>query len=131
METRPPLLDGRCPSAFLPFFVLGATVGLFTAWIERTSIGAAGPDFALSAAQRYLVAGRALWFYLAKISVAVAAHLHVSALARGSDFGLAAAFSVRGLVDPGRPLVRPEAFARTAGGGAAFCRVAVSGSRFF
>lgn len=51
----------------LPWFVLGAVAGLFTAWVEQTSIGATGPEFALSPVERALVAGRALWFYTGKL----------------------------------------------------------------
>src|SRR5215469_1554199 len=51
----------------LPWFALGAAAGIVTASIERTSIGAQGPDFALSFAQRLLLAGRALCFYLSKV----------------------------------------------------------------
>ncbi|PTY08851.1 hypothetical protein DB347_04575 [Opitutaceae bacterium EW11] len=50
-----------------PWIVLGAGAGLFTAWLERTSIGASGADFDLSLAQRCLVAGRVIWFYAAKL----------------------------------------------------------------
>jgi protein O-mannosyl-transferase len=51
----------------LPFFAAGLAAGLLTAWVERTFIGAAGPAFHLSAAERVLVAGRALWFYAGKL----------------------------------------------------------------
>lgn len=51
----------------IPWAALGAAVGLFTGWVERTYIGAVGADFALSPAQRVLVAGRAVWFYLGKL----------------------------------------------------------------
>ena len=51
----------------IPFFALGAAAGLFTAWVERTYIGAQGADFHLSAIERCLIAGRAIWFYLGKI----------------------------------------------------------------
>jgi protein O-mannosyl-transferase len=51
----------------IPFFALGAAAGLFTAWVERTYIGAQGADFHLSAIDRCLIAGRAIWFYLGKI----------------------------------------------------------------
>jgi tetratricopeptide (TPR) repeat protein len=51
----------------LPFFALGAAAGLFTAWVERTYIGAQGAEFHSSPVQRVLIAGRALWFYLGKI----------------------------------------------------------------
>jgi len=51
----------------LPWTALGAASGLFTAWIERTLIGAQGAAFALSLTQRFLLAGRAIWFYAAKL----------------------------------------------------------------
>jgi tetratricopeptide (TPR) repeat protein len=51
----------------LPWLALGGSAGIFTAWMERTSIGAQGPDFALTAIQRFLLAGRALWFYAGKL----------------------------------------------------------------
>jgi Flp pilus assembly protein TadD len=51
----------------LPFFALGLASGLFTAWVERRFIGAVGEDFALSAVDRFLIAGRAVWFYLWKL----------------------------------------------------------------
>jgi protein O-mannosyl-transferase len=50
-----------------PFFALGAAAGVFTAWIERTMIGAEGARFAISAPERFLIAGRAVWFYLGKL----------------------------------------------------------------
>ena len=51
----------------LPWFAVGATAGLFTAWVERYLIGAQGADFTLSPLARGLVAGRAVWFYLEKL----------------------------------------------------------------
>jgi tetratricopeptide (TPR) repeat protein len=51
----------------LPFFTIGAGAGLFTAWVERTYIGAAGAGFELTPIERILIAGRAIWFYLVKI----------------------------------------------------------------
>jgi tetratricopeptide (TPR) repeat protein len=51
----------------LPWFALSAAAGLFTAWVERTYIGAKGTDFALTWTQRLLLAGRAIWFYAAKV----------------------------------------------------------------
>jgi tetratricopeptide (TPR) repeat protein len=51
----------------IPFFVIGAAMGLVTAWIERNVIGARGEDYALSLIERGLVAGRAFWFYLGKL----------------------------------------------------------------
>lgn len=54
-----------CP--LLPWFAMGAVAGLFTAWVERTSIGARGADFAIAPLQRLLIAGRVPWFYAAKL----------------------------------------------------------------
>ena len=51
----------------LPWFALGAAAGLFTAWVERTYVRAQGPDFALTLVERFLVAGRAIWFYVGKL----------------------------------------------------------------
>jgi len=51
----------------LPWLALGASAGIFTAWMERTSIGAQGPDFALTLTGRFLLAGRAIWFYAGKL----------------------------------------------------------------
>jgi tetratricopeptide (TPR) repeat protein len=51
----------------LPWFALGAAGGLFSGWVERTYIGAQGSGFALTFAQRCLVAGREIWFYLGKL----------------------------------------------------------------
>ena len=56
----------RDVSPLFPWILVGAVAGLFTAWVERTDIGAHGTDFNLSAGQRFLIAGRALWFYFNK-----------------------------------------------------------------
>lgn len=51
----------------LPFFLVGIAMGLVTVWYEKEVVGAHGSDFALSAVDRVLVAGRALWFYAGKL----------------------------------------------------------------
>ncbi|HEV8438691.1 MAG TPA: tetratricopeptide repeat protein [Methylomirabilota bacterium] len=50
-----------------PFFVLGVGAGLFTAFVERTFIGADGAPFDFTMVERCLIAGRAIWFYLATL----------------------------------------------------------------
>jgi len=50
-----------------PWLLMGAAAGLVTAWVEQAYIGAKGAAFEFSLADRVLVAGRALWFYLGKI----------------------------------------------------------------
>jgi len=53
----------------LPWFALGVTGGLFTAWVERVYIiGPQGMAFDLTAIDRCLLAGRAVWFYLGKLA---------------------------------------------------------------
>ena len=51
----------------LPWIALGAVAGLFTAWVERTLVGAQGAAYALTVTQRFLLAGRAVCFYVAKL----------------------------------------------------------------
>lgn len=50
-----------------PWFLIGACSGLLTAWIERKLIGAEGAAFDLTALQRCLLAGRVIYFYVAKV----------------------------------------------------------------
>ena len=66
----------------MPFFVLGAAAGVFTAWVERKLIGAEGAEFELTIVERCLIAGRAIWFYLGKLFWPADLDLHLSALAR-------------------------------------------------
>jgi protein O-mannosyl-transferase len=51
----------------VPWFVGGAAFGLFTAWVEHHFIGAQGSDFELTLIERFILAGRVTWFYVAKI----------------------------------------------------------------
>lgn len=51
----------------VPYFLLGAVAGLFTAWVERKLIGAEGAAFEMSFIDRGLLAGRVPWFYLSKL----------------------------------------------------------------
>jgi Flp pilus assembly protein TadD len=52
----------------VPFFLLGAVAGLFTAWVERNLVGAEGAAFDRTVVERGLIAGRAAWFYLRKLA---------------------------------------------------------------
>jgi protein O-mannosyl-transferase len=49
------------------FFALGAAAGVLTGYIERKLIGAEGAGFELTFLERGLIAGRVVWFYLAKL----------------------------------------------------------------
>jgi tetratricopeptide (TPR) repeat protein len=51
----------------VPWFAMSALAGVMTTWMERNFIGAKGAAFELGATERFLVAGRAAWFYLGKI----------------------------------------------------------------
>jgi protein O-mannosyl-transferase len=57
----------RDVAPLVPWFAVGAASGLFSAWVERTYVGAHGSDFNLGALERVLLAGRAAWFYLGKL----------------------------------------------------------------
>lgn len=51
----------------LPFFIIGIGAGIVTIYIEKYHVGASGPDWDLSFLQRFIIAGKALWFYIAKL----------------------------------------------------------------
>jgi tetratricopeptide (TPR) repeat protein len=51
----------------VPFLVLAIAAGLMTSWVEHKFSGAKGADFAFTFGERFLLAGRAIWFYLGKL----------------------------------------------------------------
>jgi protein O-mannosyl-transferase len=51
----------------MPFLIVGFGFGMFTAWMERTFFTSLSSEFNFSLVERFLIAGRALWFYLGKI----------------------------------------------------------------
>ena len=51
----------------VPWLAVGGIAGLFTAWVETTLIGAKGADFDMPLGHRFLLAGRAIWFYAGKL----------------------------------------------------------------
>jgi protein O-mannosyl-transferase len=53
--------------ALLPWIVVGCTVGLGTAWLETHHVGAQGSAFELNFLERFILAGRIIWFYVAKL----------------------------------------------------------------
>jgi tetratricopeptide (TPR) repeat protein len=61
-------LQWRDVVPLMPFFLLGFTLGLTTVWVEKNIVGARGEQWtSLSIVDRFLVAGRALWFYAGKL----------------------------------------------------------------
>ncbi|MBA4019227.1 MAG: O-GlcNAc transferase [Pirellula sp.] len=53
--------------ATLPLFCLGLVLGLLTAFLEKHQVGASGDDWNFSIGDRFLIAGRAVWFYAGKL----------------------------------------------------------------
>jgi tetratricopeptide (TPR) repeat protein len=51
----------------LPMLAVGAAMGLVTAHLESEHVGAKGTEWAFSVVDRFLIAGRALWFYAGKV----------------------------------------------------------------
>jgi tetratricopeptide (TPR) repeat protein len=51
----------------IPFFAVGIAAGLFTSSMEREHVGAQGSEFNFTLVERFLIAGRAFWFYLGKL----------------------------------------------------------------
>lgn len=51
----------------LPFFALGLALGLLTVWLEKHHVGAKGELWDFSLVERFLIAGRAVWFYAGKV----------------------------------------------------------------
>lgn len=51
----------------LPFFALGIALAAVTVYLERHHVGAIGEDWTLTTAERMLIAGRAVWFYVFKL----------------------------------------------------------------
>ncbi len=51
----------------VPFIVFGVALSMVTVYQERTHCGARGADFDWTFAERFLMAGQALWFYAEKL----------------------------------------------------------------
>jgi tetratricopeptide (TPR) repeat protein len=64
-------LNPKYALATVPFFAIGLGLGIVTIVMEATHVGARGPDWDLSVAQRVLIAGRAVWFYIYKLLVPI------------------------------------------------------------
>ncbi|HUU05641.1 MAG TPA: tetratricopeptide repeat protein [Patescibacteria group bacterium] len=53
--------------AIFPMFIFGMVFGLSTVWLEMHHVGALGEEWNLSIISRFLIAGRAIWFYIGKL----------------------------------------------------------------
>jgi tetratricopeptide (TPR) repeat protein len=61
-------ITGRDVALLLPFFALSVAMGLVTRAVEMHQVGAQGAQWSLTPLERTLLAGRALWFYAAKLA---------------------------------------------------------------
>ena len=52
----------------MPFLALSVALGLVTMWTETYHVGASGEEWSLPPVARFLLAGRALWFYAGKLA---------------------------------------------------------------
>jgi protein O-mannosyl-transferase len=51
----------------VPYFTIGLGFAFLTIWLEKFNVGAIGQDWEFSFWDRFLIAGRALWFYMGKL----------------------------------------------------------------
>jgi protein O-mannosyl-transferase len=51
----------------LPMIGIGLPFALFTVWLEKHHVGASGQDWTISLAERFILAGKASWFYATKL----------------------------------------------------------------
>lgn len=51
----------------IPFFVLGLVFSSITSWMEKSVVGAAGAEWNYTLAERTIIAGKAVWFYVGKL----------------------------------------------------------------
>ena len=51
----------------LPFVCVGLPLSLLTIWLEQHHVGAMGAAWELSGSQRFLMAGKSIWFHLGKL----------------------------------------------------------------
>ena len=60
-------VTGRDVLLLAPWFVCGLALASVTVRMEKETVGAVGQAWDLNFVERVLVAGRALWFYAAKL----------------------------------------------------------------
>ncbi|HEU0208844.1 MAG TPA: tetratricopeptide repeat protein [Candidatus Udaeobacter sp.] len=53
--------------AFAPFAVVSLFASAWTVWEQKFHAHAVGPDWSQSLPERFIIAGRAIWFYLSKL----------------------------------------------------------------
>jgi tetratricopeptide (TPR) repeat protein len=53
--------------ALIPFALISALASMWTIWEQKFHAHAVGPDWAQTLPERFIIAGRAIWFYLGKL----------------------------------------------------------------
>ena len=61
-------IDVRFVLLVLPYFLVGAALGVFTAYVEKVHVGASGAEFALAPLERVQLAARNIVLYLARFT---------------------------------------------------------------
>lgn len=64
-------IDGGNALRLAPYFIVGAALGLFTAYMEKVHVGASGQDFALGFLDRMQLAGRVVVFYMTTFALPI------------------------------------------------------------
>jgi len=62
-------IDARFALTVLPYFILGAALGIFTAFVEKAHVGARGAEFSLGLIERVLLAARNIVFYITHFAI--------------------------------------------------------------
>lgn len=62
-------IDARFVLTVLPYFIVGAALGVFTAFVEKAHVGARGAEFSLGAIERVLLAARNIVFYITHFAI--------------------------------------------------------------
>jgi tetratricopeptide (TPR) repeat protein len=60
-------LTARNIMSLAPFVAISVLASAWTIWEQRFHSGATGPDWAQTWPERFIIAGRAVWFYLSKL----------------------------------------------------------------
>jgi len=61
-------IDRAMMLKLVPYFLLGAGIGILTVWLEQHYVGAKEHHFTLTWLDRTLIAARAVWFYVGKLT---------------------------------------------------------------
>jgi protein O-mannosyl-transferase len=60
-------IDLKVTQLMVPYFFFGLCLAILTIWLEKVNAGALGSEWDYSFWDRFIIAGRALWFYIGKL----------------------------------------------------------------